>query len=59
MKGYFQMTEFDYLFRAKARILEVSVEEVMFTVARKALMEEDAVDDPIQLIKGISLSDIH
>lgn len=53
------MSEFDYLVKAKARLLGISVEQMMLAVAEKALMDEEAVDDPLQLVRDINLCDIN
>lgn len=48
-----------YLIEAKAKILGVSTKAVKAAMAMKCLLDEEAADDPFQVIRDIGLGDIH
>ncbi len=48
-----------YFINAKAKILGVSPSAIKVALAMKCLLDEEAADDAISLIRDIGINDIH
>ncbi|MDK9783064.1 hypothetical protein KIT90_16895 [Vibrio sp. B172a] len=52
------LEDLNFLIDAKAKLLGVSTNEIKSAMATKYLLDEEGVDDPLQMIRDIDLSDI-